>query len=93
MDMMTPAELAILEAQHAVDGAGCDPRLTEAGTLLEQARGKVADYVDGVNAAPWTDEQREALLKVFDALRDAIDAAPIEKKIEVLWVLSRKEPR
>lgn len=46
VDLMTPAELAIHKAMHAVEEAGCDARLTEALTLLQQAREKVADFVD-----------------------------------------------
>lgn len=43
----TPAELAIREAVHAVEMTGAHPLLTDAVILLDQARGKVADYVDG----------------------------------------------
>jgi hypothetical protein len=45
-DLMTPAELAILAAIHAVEEVGADPLLTEAVVLLGQAKDKVADYVD-----------------------------------------------
>lgn len=47
LDHMTPAELAIRNAQIAVDEAGADVLLTEAGDLLSEAREKVADFVDG----------------------------------------------
>jgi hypothetical protein len=47
---MTPAESAITEAMRAVEAAGCDPRLTDAVVLLQQAREKVADFIDGVEA-------------------------------------------
>jgi hypothetical protein len=43
---MTPAELAIRNAMLAVEEAGCDVQLTDAVTLLAQARDKVADFVD-----------------------------------------------
>lgn len=46
-DLMTPAELAITVAMGAVENAGCDPLLTEAVILLQAARDKVADFVDG----------------------------------------------
>lgn len=42
----TPAELAIYKAVEAVEEAGADPLLTDAVNLLQQARDKVADYVD-----------------------------------------------
>ena len=48
MDLMTPAELAIMKAIDAVEVAGCDTRLTDAVILLGKARDRVADFVDGV---------------------------------------------
>lgn len=45
---MTPAELAILEAMRAVEALPADTRLTDAVVLLQQARDKVSDFVDGV---------------------------------------------
>jgi methionine synthase I (cobalamin-dependent) len=48
VDMYTPAELAIREAILAVETAGADPLLTDAVVLLDQAKAKVADFVDGV---------------------------------------------
>jgi len=42
----TPAELTIRDAVDAVERAGAHPLLTEAASLLGQALGKVADYVD-----------------------------------------------
>lgn len=50
VDKMTPAELAIREASLAVEAAGADLRLTQAVMLLQAAREKVADFVDGVEA-------------------------------------------
>ena len=44
--LMTPAELAIRQAMLAVEGAGCHQLLTEAVTLLEKAKDKVADFVE-----------------------------------------------
>ena len=46
IDLQTPAEQAIRDAVDAVERAGCDRLLTEAVVLLQQARDKVADYVD-----------------------------------------------
>jgi hypothetical protein len=43
---MTPAELAIRSAIDAVEVVGADVLLTDAVILLQQAREKVADYVD-----------------------------------------------
>lgn len=46
---MIPTEAAITDAMRAVEAAGCDPRLTDAITLLSAARDAVADWVDGVD--------------------------------------------
>jgi hypothetical protein len=43
---MTPAEKAITDAMAAVEKVGAHWMLTDAVVLLEQARNKVADYVD-----------------------------------------------
>jgi hypothetical protein len=43
---MVPAELRIMDAIGAVERMAADVRLTEAVVLLDQARNKVADYVD-----------------------------------------------
>lgn len=48
VEKMTPAELAIRSALHAVEDLPPDPRLTEAGILLISAQEYVADFVDGV---------------------------------------------
>jgi hypothetical protein len=48
MDLMQPAELAIIAAMNAVEEMAEDTRLTEAVILLSQAREKVADFIDGV---------------------------------------------
>lgn len=48
IDLFTPAEKAIQDAVIAVEEAGCDPRLTDAVVLLQEARNKVADFVDNV---------------------------------------------
>lgn len=47
VDWWTPAEAAIQAAVDAVEAAGAHPLLTDAVNLLSQARGKVADFVDG----------------------------------------------
>lgn len=46
IDQNTNAELKIREALKAVEAVGAHPLLTDAVVLLQQARGKVADYVD-----------------------------------------------
>jgi hypothetical protein len=46
IDLYTPAETAIRNAVLAVEEAGCHPFLTEAVNLLQQAKEKVADYVE-----------------------------------------------
>ena len=46
INKMTPAELAIREAVLKVEEVGAHPLLTDAVNLLEQARNKVADFVD-----------------------------------------------
>lgn len=43
---MTPAEKAIHDAMIAVENEGAHPLLTDAVGLLDQARHKVADYVE-----------------------------------------------
>ncbi|HEY0839740.1 MAG TPA: hypothetical protein VGD74_06100 [Vulgatibacter sp.] len=48
----TPAERAIYDAMQSVERAGCHPLLTDAVNLLDQARNKVADFVDGATPAP-----------------------------------------
>ena len=45
-ECFTPAEIAIYDAVQAVEAMPADTRLTEAVVLLQQARDKVADYVD-----------------------------------------------
>lgn len=46
LDLCTPAELAIRAAVEAVEAAGAHPLLTDAVILLQQAREKVADFVE-----------------------------------------------
>jgi hypothetical protein len=48
VDKFVPAETATYAAQHAVEAMPPDVRLTKAGTLLQEARSLVADFVDGV---------------------------------------------
>lgn len=47
-ERLTPAERAIFAAVEAVEALPADVRLTDAVVLLQAARMKVADYVDGV---------------------------------------------
>lgn len=49
LNWMTPAERAILDAMYAVEEAGASPALTDAVTLLAQARDRVADHVEAHN--------------------------------------------
>jgi hypothetical protein len=46
IDLMTPVEIDIFVAQRSVEQAGASEALTEAGMLLERARGLVADHVE-----------------------------------------------
>ncbi len=46
--LLTPAEMAIRNAVIAVENLPADVRLTEAVNLLQQARDKVADFVESV---------------------------------------------
>jgi hypothetical protein len=48
IDKFCPAEKAIYDAMAAVEDMAADPRLTDAVVLLQQARDKVADFVDRV---------------------------------------------
>lgn len=51
VDLMCEAERLILLASWAIEKMPADVRLTEAQTLLSEARSKVADFVDGHPAA------------------------------------------
>jgi uncharacterized Zn finger protein len=46
LTLLTPAETAIHVALIEVEKVGADSRLTDAIVLLQQAREKVADYLD-----------------------------------------------
>ena len=46
VSLATPAEAAIRIAIVAVEAAGAHPLLTDATILLQQAREKVADFVE-----------------------------------------------
>jgi hypothetical protein len=48
LDHHRPAETAIREAMLAVEAMAAHPLLTDAVVLLQQAREKVADYIDDV---------------------------------------------
>lgn len=52
VDHWTPAERAIAAAVDVVERAGCEVRLTDAVTLLGQARELVADVHEGVPLSP-----------------------------------------
>lgn len=47
LDLMTPAELAIVEAMRAVEALPAHTSLTKAVICLSEAKNHVADYVDG----------------------------------------------
>lgn len=47
LDLMTKAELSIYKAIAEVECLGADTMLTQAQTLLQQAKDLVSDYVDG----------------------------------------------
>lgn len=55
-----PAEIAIRNAMAEVEKMGADVRLTDAIFLLEKAKNKVADFVDGIEPSATTDDKREA---------------------------------
>ena len=46
LTLLVPAEIAIRDAQQAVEKMAADERLTEAVILLGRARDLVADFVD-----------------------------------------------
>ena len=46
VDLQTPTEAAIRGAEAAVEAAGAHPLLTDALVLLQEARDKVADFVE-----------------------------------------------
>ena len=46
IDLHTPAEAAIYQAILEVELAGAHPLLTDAVVLLQQAKDKVADFVE-----------------------------------------------
>lgn len=48
MDLMNPAELAILNAMREVENMTADVRLTNAVNFLQKAKDSVADFLDDV---------------------------------------------
>jgi hypothetical protein len=48
LDLMIPAELAIMRAKSVVEETGCHVLLTEALNLLSEAQDKVAEYWDSM---------------------------------------------
>lgn len=73
--LRTPAERTIADAMRAVEEAGCDPRLTDAVTLLDKALGRVADFVDAVAPAPVAAEGPSTLYVVTQTLGNTFTAA------------------
>lgn len=49
LETITPAEKAISDAMALVEKLPADPRLTDAVVLLDKARHRVGDYIDGVD--------------------------------------------
>jgi len=71
VDLFTPAELAIYNAQQAVEMAGASLKLTEATILLSKARNAVADHVDGIEGETYPRE-----VKKEDSILDRLKNAP-----------------
>lgn len=46
IDLLTPPEVTLYKALQAIEEAGADPLLTDAVVLIQQAREKVAEYID-----------------------------------------------
>lgn len=46
VDLLTPVEEELRRALLAVESAGAHPLLTEASNLIQEARSKVADFVE-----------------------------------------------
>jgi hypothetical protein len=57
--LCTPAENAIRAAVDAVEEAGAHPLLTDAVNLLDEAREKVADFIDNVPRYDFDDRRPE----------------------------------
>lgn len=72
LEHMTPAERAIYDAMGVVEAAGCDVQLTEAVNLLQKARDRVADFVDGVEhpLVSYPKSEPEVLLQVIAERED-----------------------
>ncbi len=51
IDHLTTPERAIRDALLAVERQGAHPLLTDASNLLQQAKDKVADYVESADSA------------------------------------------
>jgi hypothetical protein len=71
VDLFTPAESAIYQAQQAVEMAGASLKLTEATILLSKARNAVADHVDGIEGETYPRE-----VKREDSILDRLKNAP-----------------
>lgn len=46
IDLLTPVEDELRKALLAVESAGAHPLLTEASVLIQEARDKVADFIE-----------------------------------------------
>ncbi len=46
LTLLTPIETQLREACVAIELLGCDPKLTDAQNLVQQARDKVSDYLE-----------------------------------------------
>ena len=81
-DRWTPAEHAIGGAMEAVEAAGADVALTDAVVLLQAARERVADFVDGVEGTRMVPRPYiESPSPVPPSAPD--DARPAENEIEL----------
>lgn len=63
LDLMCQAELAIYNASQEIEKMDADVRLTKAQTLLSEARGLVADFIDKVEINQPEKEKKLFLLE------------------------------
>lgn len=76
---MNPTELLIVDAMYAVEAMPADQRLTQASTLLQQAKDLVSDYVDATETYYRPDEPLSApdQTKINEAWERHKAAAPV----------------
>lgn len=95
LEMLTPAEKAVFDAQRAIEDLPPDQRLTKAGVLLGRARGLVADYVDGISmtirtgsvllllAVPLSAQQTVVVPDVNVEIENLIDSIQVSLTVEM----------